>query len=682
MPDATVRNAGRRRNPHRPRPAAGLIVAVAALACITALLISGALTSVSVPGIPAPDLSVPWLLVLTRLLARLAQVATTGALVLALLLPSSDGSLSPYGWLACRWAGGCALVWALAQCAVLPLYTADLLSTGWNQLSARMVVSTMTGLESGRELIAVLGAAALCAVIARCALRPTAAAVALSVALLAVLPQAAGGHGSAAGNHQIAVSSMVLHIGATVVWAGGLGALALSSRRLPLSELSVAAARFSRVAAPAAAVVIASGMANGVVRLGWPSGRWVTSDYGQLMLVKTMLAVVAVAAGAAHRHRTLKDLAAGQRRAFARLALGEAVVFAAVLGLAVALSRTPPPGRGEVFGVTETLLGFPMPPRITLLRVLRDWYPEPLFTAAATFALVFYLAAVRRLIRRGDRWPRLRVAAWCLGWLVVVVATGSGLARYAPLLTWVHMLQHLLLSMVAAPLLVLGAPITLALRALSGGGAASRTGEQGGRARPRRLLRKALASAPMRFVGSVWLVWPMFALTPFLVYFTGIYGLSLRYHFGHLLLSAHFLLAAYLFFNLVLGVDPLPGRPSYPVRLLILVLTAVAHAMFGILFMQGSGVALASSWFAIVHPPWGPTRAGDVQIAGGLAWAFGEIPLVLTLLVVANQWHRSDEREQRRRDRDAKRPGSGTDRAFEEYNAMLRRLAERPGRRD
>jgi putative copper resistance protein D len=134
----------------------------------------------------------------------------------------------------------------------------------------------------------------------------------------------------------------------------------------------------------------------------------------------------------------------------------------------------------------------------------------------------------------------------------------------------------------------------------------------------------------------------------------------------------HFLITGYLFVQSLIGIDPVKYRLPYPFRLLLLLLTMAFHAFFGLSIMQMHGLLLAD-WFGAMGRTWGDPPLIDQQTGGGIAWSIGEIPTVALAIVVAIQWSRSDERETRRRDRNADRTDDAELRA---YNQRLARLAE------
>jgi len=677
VPSAVLAPSAPSAPPGAPRSRGWLLLLIGTLlalaACAVVLELTGAADTPSVPGLPAVDASSPWLLPLTRLIARLAQVALIGfALAAAALLPSEGRSLSPQAWQAIRRAAVAGGVWAAAQIVMVPLTAANLLGVAPWSLSMNRVISTLREVDTGRTLMLDIGFAIVCAALAAWTLRRSGAIAVLVVALIAVVPQAASGHASAAGDHQLAVSGLFLHLGGILIWSGGLLAVVLGARAMTSPMLAAAARRYSAIAGPAAAVAVLSGLLAAELRLGFLPSRWFTTDYGLVVLVKVAATVALLLLGLAHRRVTLRRLADGQRGAFVRLASGEALIFAFTLGVATALGRVAPPALGGPQTNAQTMLGFPMPPPITAGRVLLDWYPEPLFLGAAIAAVGAYLGGVIRLRRSGVRWPILRTLSWIGGWLIVAFAMGSGMARYAPVLVTMHMAQHLLLAMYAAPLLVLAAPVTLALRALKPAPDPALPG-------PREALLASIHSRYSKVVTNPVVALVFFAGGTFAVFFSGLYEASLRHHTLHILVSAEFLIAGYFFYYSVVGIDPSPSKAPAALRLVVLLISTVAHTVFGVALMSSS-TALAPSWWEQLGRPWGPDPVSDTQSAGGLAWAFGEIPSVVIMLVFVVLWARTDEREQRRRDRAADIKGSAEADAFDAYNDMLHRLADRDGR--
>src|SRR5690606_15267239 len=337
------------------------------------------------------------------------------------------------------------------------------------------------------------------------------------------------------------------------------------------------------------------------------------------------------------------------------------------------LSRTAPPATAQTeLDLATVMLGFPMPPPLSPENLLRLWLPDPRLITIALVAAGFYLTGVWRLRRRGDRWPATRTAAFLAGCMVLVIATVSGLARYGPVLFSVHMVQHLLLTMIVPMLLVLGGPVTLALRALPRAGDPAWPG-------PGEWLRAALHARFTRLLTHPVFALGFYVVSMYMMYLTGLYQAALRSHAAHLLMMGHFVLAGYLFFWIVIGVDPSPRRrPAAPLRMVLMLASMAMHAFLGIVIMQSKEL-LAHDWFTTLPRSWGPDPLSDQYIAGGIAWSFGELPGLLVVAALVVQWIRSDEREARRLDRAADRAeaeGRESD-ELAAYNAMLAELARR-----
>ncbi|MGB9374041.1 MAG: cytochrome c oxidase assembly protein, partial [Jiangellales bacterium] len=467
--------------------------------------------------------------------------------------------------------------------------------------------------------------------------------------------------------HHSAAFSLIVHVVAISLWIGGLVALTWYAglARRGRSELPRAARAFSPMALAAVIAVGASGVLNAVVRMYGPSDL-VTTAYGRLVLLKVVLLVVLVWAGARHRSRTLADLDAGRPRAFTRLAIGEIAVMAATMGLAVALSRTPPPVPEVIENASRVreVLGFAPPDAPTLGSYVTEVYPDALFALITLAMTLLYVGGVVRLRRRGDHWPLGRTVAWLLGTAILAFVSLSGVQTYAMMMMSVHMVQHMTIAMLVPVLLVLGAPITLALRATP----AARRGEIG----PRERILGVLHSRVVRFVTHPIVAFGIFVTAAPMVYFSGLFSYAMFNHTGHMLMSLHFLLGGYLFYEVVIGTDPLPRRPPYPIRVVMVLASAGFHAFFAVGLMESARL-VAGDYYALLGSEiaWLPDTLADQRAGGAITWGFGEIPALIVLIALVVQWSRSDDRESRRRDR------KQTDPELEQYNAYLAALASR-----
>lgn len=285
-------------------------------------------------------------------------------------------------------------------------------------------------------------------------------------------------------------------------------------------------------------------------------------------------------------------------------------------------------------GTGETPAPFTVSALITETR-LDDWLAVALVLVAG-----IYLYGVHRLRARGDRWPLARTVMFLgpgLGSIAAV--TVSGLGAYDTTLLSVHMVQHMVLSMVAPIFLALGAPVTLALRTLRGA--------------PRRRLLAVVHSRVARVLSFPLVAYALFVANPFVLYFTGLYRLTLENAFAHEWVHAHFIVTGCLFFWPLVGLDPLPNRWPYPARALLMVLSVPFHTVLGLTVMQ-STTLIGGDWYPSLHLGWADPWA-DQKIAGGILWAGGEFVSLIMLGVLLVQWVRQSEREARRLDRELDR---------------------------
>ena len=661
-------------------PARLAALAVAALAAVVAGM---AFTGAAAPtALRDPGALVRWGLPVASTASELAASATLGGLVLlaTVLVRRSDGAVV-------RAASGitalAAAVWTLAAVVDLVLTYANVAGLPLTDPAfGGELGQFVTQFELGRVLLFVAVAAAVVTALALMTTSPVGAAWTALLVLVALWQSAQTGHAAGAASHDLATSSMFLHLVGAALWIGTLLALSPLAHRLG-PDLAPAVARFSVIAAWCFAAVAVSGTVNSVVRLGsWSD---LGTRYGVLLLVKIALFGVLGLLGLAHRLRVVDRLRGDQRAPatwlFWRLALVELTVMGAVSGVAVALGSSPPPVPDEPIAdptPAEIVTGHPLPPEPTTLSWITQWRWDVLLACAAVAGLVVYWRWVLRLRRRGDAWPWARTASWTVGMLLFFWTTSGGPAMYGHVLFSAHMVEHMILAMVIPVLLALSAPVTLALRALPAraarSGGAARGGPDGSRG-PREWLLGLVHSRVGRFFANPVVAAVNFAGSMIVFYYTDVFAWALSSGVGHYAMVVHFSLAGYLFVNALVGIDPGPTRPAYPQRLLLLFATMAFHAFFGVALTTGD-VLLVPDWFGLLGREWGPSAIEDQQRGGGVAWGIGELPTLALAVGVALAWSRDDDRTARRRDRKVERDG---DVEMDEYNAMLARLASRDG---
>ena len=645
------------------------VLAGAVAAGLAGLSITDALTAT---GLPDPGPVTTYGLPFVRAAGEIAAVVAVGSFLLAAFLvpPQANGVLDASGYRALRLGTVASGVWTVCAALLVPLTVSDV--TG-QPLSSRLDPSAIWSVASLVEIAgawrwtAVLAAAVTIASIPVLRWSPTPLLFVGSLATL--LPLALTGHSSSGGSHDLATNSLLIHLVAGALWAGGLLALLVHAMRGG-EHSYLAARRFSLVALWCFVAMALSGVVNALVRVQ-PADLFGTT-YGWLILAKTTALCVLGGIGWLQRRRGIAALKTDPtaRAALIRLALVEAVVFGLTFGIAVALGRTPPPAP-PIFNpsIPAIEIGYDLAGPPTVVRILFDWRFDLIFgTAALVFALVYALAVVR-LRRRGDAWPLGRTIAWLLGCLVLLFATSSGVGRYMPAMFSMHMAAHMLLSMLAPILFVLGAPVTLALRALP---AAGRDDPPG----PREWLLAALHSRVSRVLTNPVVATILFVAGFYALYFGGIFDAAVDSHPAHLAMNLHFLLTGYLFYWVVIGIDPTP-RPIPPLGKVGMVFASLPfHAFFGIVLMSTNTV-LGEPFYKSLQLYWHNDLLGDQRLGGGIAWSAGEIPLVIVMIALLIQWRRTDERTAKRLDRAADRDDEAD---LAAYNRMLAELARRQER--
>jgi len=641
------------------------LLAGATAACIAALSLADALTAT---GLPDPGPVTNYGLPFVRAAGEIAAVVAVGSFLLAAFLvpPQRNGVLDAAGYRALRTGTVASGVWTVCAAVLVPLTVSDV--TG-QPLTSRMDLSAIWSVAS---LVDVAGAwrwtalfAAVVTVLSIPVLRWSWTPLLLAGSLVTLLPLVLTGHSSAGGSHDLGTNSLFVHLIAGALWAGGL--IALLAHALRGGEhADLAARRFSLVALWCFVAMAISGVVNALVRVR-PEDLFHT-NYGWLLVGKATALVVLGVLGWQQRRRSVAALRtdANARLALIRLALIEAGVFGVTFGIAVALGRTPPPPPA-IFNpsVTAVEIGYDLAGPPTVARVMFDWRFDLILGTAAIVFAGLYLAGVWRLRKRGDAWPTGRIVAWLCGCAVLLFASSSGIGRYMPAMFSMHMAAHMLLSMLVPVLLVLGAPVTLALRALP----AARGDEPPG---PREWLLAALHSRVSRFLTNPIVATIIFVSGFYGLYFGGIFDVAVTSHAAHVAMNLHFLLTGYLFYWVVIGVDPTP-RPIPPIAKLAVVFASLPlHAFFGVVLM-GTKAVLAGDFYKSLQLPWHTDLLADQRLGGGIAWSAGEVPLVLVLIALFIQWRRSDQRTAVRLDRAADRDD---DADLAAYNNMLAKLAK------
>ncbi len=648
-----------------------VLTGVAVLAGVTAAAI-GALSvadALTATGLPDPGPVTTYGLPFVRAAGEIAAVIAVGSFLLAAFLvpPQDNGVLDAAGYRSLRLGTVASGVWAVCAALLVPLTLSDVSGRSVRHLlnpatlwSLASLVDTATAWRWTAFIAAAVTLASLPV------LRWSWTPFLLAGALVTLVPLGLTGHSSAGGSHDLATNSLLIHLSAGALWAGGLLALlAHAMRRGDHADLS--ARRFSAIALWCFVAMALSGVINALVRTRLVD--LIDSGYGRLVIAKAVALCLLGVLGWRQRRVSLVALRAdpGARGPLIRLASTEAVVFGLTFGIAVGLGRTPPPPPAILNpSIQEVEIGYDFAGPPTVARVLFDWRFDLIFGTAAIVMALLYLAGVRRLRRRGDAWPSGRTAAWLCGCALLLFVTSSGVGRYMPAMFSMHMVAHMALSMLTPIMLVLGGPVTLALRALPAAG----RGEPPGL---REWILIALHSKLSRFLTNPIVATILFIAGFYALYLGGIFNAVAGNHMAHTLMNAHFLISGYLFYWVVIGIDPTPRPIPHVAKVGMVFASLPLHAFFGVVMMSYDTV-LGGDFYRSLHLSWHTDLLGDQHLGGAIAWAAGEVPLAIVLIALLIQWRRSDQRTARRLDRAAERDD---DADLAAYNAMLAEMARR-----
>ena len=648
-----------------------VLVATALIALIAALAYGG---GASAQALEDPGGVVRWGLPTATLLVNIAASGMIGALVLACWAlspaePEYDRALDI--------SAACAAVFTVASAATgfLTFLSVTNSTVSFDDRFGATLSQFLTQIPLGQAWLATTLIGALATVLAFAVRNQTAAIFVTLVSVASLVPMAQQGHAAGTAGHNAAIVALGIHLVFAAAWLGGLLTIILLKRQLPMARLAAVLGRYSTVAIIAFVCVAASGYVSAALRVGtWGN---LLSPYGVLVIGKIAALLALGLFGLVQRRyaigriETASLMAPGTSGANARgwfwgLVVAELAFMGIASGLAAALAKTATP-IAETIATTRTpaefLTGEPLPPPLTGIRYFTAWDFDLLWVLLCCFAIFFYIAAVLRMRRRGDRWPVLRTVSWVSGIIVLFWVTNGSVYLYGQYLFSAHMLGHMLLTMAVPVLLVPGAPITLALRSIR----PRKDGSRGGR----EWIMLAVHSRFAGIIANPIVAAVLFAASLWVFYFTPIFSWATTDHLGHEWMEFHFLFTGYLFVQSIIGIDPVPYRLPYPFRLLLLLLTMAFHAFFGLAIMTGTGLLLAD-WYGAMG--WGTDALADQQLGGGIAWSVGEIPTVALAIAVAMQWARADERETKRRDRNADRTGEAE---LEAYNSRLAAMADR-----
>ena len=621
-----------------------------------ALLAGFAVAAAAVAGYALLSLSPASPTTVTRavgyLTASVAGAVCLGGLVLVLITarPDDRGVIDAAAFRAHLAVERLSPVWLAAALVMVVMQAAsDAGVSATRVLGSGMFPSALGASESARGWVAVAVCALVLTVTSRLVLRWEWHVPLLIPAIVGIVAAPVTGDAGQGPNHDYATGAVIVFALAVAVWAGvaivaaAVGVEPELRHRVTITTLTAGS--------------VAVGYGAGLIALRVGAGDLFRTGYGRLALLALAAVLAAVVA----------DIVAVRTRRGTPATAAALGALAALAALSATAIQTAPTLLAEKPTVWDILLGYELPGSPTALRLATFWRFDVFLGVVAIVLAGGYLLAMVKLRHRGDRWPVGRAVAWVAGCAALVVATSSGIRSYGSAMFSVHMAEHMTLNMFAPVLLVLGAPVTLALRVLP----SAKPGQPPG---PREWILRLIHSPITTFLSHPATAFVLFVGSLYAVYFTPIFDTLVRYHWGHEFMAVHFLITGYLFYWGIIGVDPGPRRLPFIGRLALLFAVMPFHAFFGIAMMTMT-TTVGANFYRSLALPWVPSINDDQHLGGAIAWGSSEVPLVMVVIALVIQWARQDRRTAVRSDRHAD-AGYGDDQ-MDAYNNMLRELAKK-----
>lgn len=642
-----------------------MLLVIALLSLLVALQLGG---GADAPGLADPGILVRFGLPIAQLLFNLGAACTIGALVLTCFAldaaePEFNATLD--------FAAGAAAFWTVTAIVTgfLTFMSVYLQPITFDDNFTQLFGNYLTNIPIGQAALVSTLVPAIVTLLCFAVRNRTGLFFVTAFSAIGLIPMALQGHAAGTAGHAQAVSSFGLHVLFAAIWLGGLLTLVATRRTLVGGRIGPVLSRYSSLALVSFVIVALSGVVNATLRVGTFEN--LATPYGILVFAK-VFALGALGFFGAVQRRYLIDRMQKKENAgrgyFWWFVAAELAFMGLASGVAAALARTRTPIPQELVTTSPALIltGEPLPPEITPIRFITEWQFDVLWWVIPGFLAFFYLAGVWRLHRRGDKWPVLRTISFMSGLIALFYITNGGVNAYEKFLFSAHMLAHMVLGMVIPVLLVPGAPVTLALRAI-------RKRTDGSRGM-REWILIAVHSRIAGFFSRPVVAAVFFTASLWVFYYTPLFRFAAEDHIGHTLMIVHFLGTGYLLVLTLIGIDPMPYKAPYAIRLLVLLGTMAFHAFFGLTLMMGTSL-LAADWYGAMGRTWGPSAIADQQIGGGIAWSIGEVPTLALAIAVVIMWARSDTVLARRLDRKADRDG---DAERQDYNEMLAELEKHP----
>ncbi len=593
--------------------------------------------------------------------------ATIGALLaMAFFLLDNEGKISTSGEKLRNFLKASAATWFIGVIGSILFTLAQILDSALSvALDPTVIRSFITQITLGQYLAFEAVLAFLVLICSFKAKKIVNLIVLLFVSIVGIIAPVFQSHAASGGSHSLVIGSLVIHVIGLSLWVGGILALAMLSE----SDRAIAVPRFSQLALWSAIAVVISGTVNAWTRLNFESA--LNSTYAYIVITKTVATIALVAIGYLHR-KNLEGKESINWNGFARLLSVEAIIMVVTIAMGSWLSNTGSPDRPglEKFDPALAVVGIATPPKPTWPSIFVSYEPNALIIGILVIMVALYIKGVMVLTKRGDKWPVGRTVSFAAGIAVIDFATSGGLGLYAHFSFSYHMIAHMLLAMIAPIGLVLGAPMTLALRTLPQGRTPTERGVRGS-------LLAVLHSKVGLFYTNPIVALLIFDGSLFALYFTDLFASMMQSHIGHLFMTLHFLAAGFLFFFVVIGIDPNPRKIPHLVKIVILFAAMSIHAFFSVALMSTTTL-IDKGFFASLQTPWLTDLLADQKLGGSVGWAMGEIPILIALVATFINWLRDDTREAKRIDRNIVRQAAmGQPDGLANYNQYLQKLAQR-----
>ncbi|MDO5498093.1 MAG: cytochrome c oxidase assembly protein, partial [Propionibacteriaceae bacterium] len=552
-------------------------------------------------------------------------------------------------------AGTAAAIWFACSLMMVPLTAAE--NNGVTLASAlQAIVPFVAATQPAQAWLVPALIALIIAIGARRMQRAGAAMTLLVIGLIWQLAPVVTGNVSVGADHDFGTDA--------AIWATMAGAVAIASALAALITVEsdqdrTRGGRYGWTMAIAATVVVAGQLVVGWYELAGTHP--LATGYG-------LATVIVIAGWAMLAVRNWIGLRTGTRtRTGLAMDLSVGVIL---VGFQTVMAHMAPPRFLVPQGSAQiNFLGYEVNTPPTLASIILPGRPNVLIVTIAVAAIVLYLAGHIILARRQIHWPIGRTIAWLCAFLLLLWVGSAGLWAYSGATFSYHMLAHMTVNMIVPVLAVLGTPITLALRVLP-------TQPESHPTSARDLLNALVSWTPLEYLLHPIVVGLNFVGTAYVVYFSGLFEYLMRYHWGHQLMTIHFIVSGMLFFGLLIGADRNPRELPHVAKLGFLFAAMPFHAFFAVILLS-SDFVVGSNFYRGLDVVWMTDLVADQKLGGQYTWALGEIPMLVVVIALVAQWFAQDSRDAKRQDRAM---DEGLDDAHEAYNEMLRKLSERADR--